>query len=88
MKVLSERRIQYGEFHTFALLCQSLKREVWGCDGWNNLSTAQAEAVEMILHKISRIVNGDPDIVDSWLDIAGYATLGMNSISGDNNERT
>jgi hypothetical protein len=35
----------------------------------------QKEGLHMILHKIGRIVNGDPDYVDSWLDIAGYATL-------------
>jgi hypothetical protein len=29
----------------------------------------------MILHKIARIVNGDPNWSDSWRDIAGYATL-------------
>lgn len=29
----------------------------------------------MILHKIARIMNGDPDHIDHWHDIAGYATL-------------
>ena len=29
----------------------------------------------MICHKIGRIVNGDPDYADSWIDIAGYAKL-------------
>lgn len=29
----------------------------------------------MIAHKIARILNGDPDYDDSWVDIAGYATL-------------
>lgn len=82
MEVLNERRQQYGDFVSFALLSQALKREVWGHERWNHLSTAQAEAVEMILHKVTRIVNGDPNIADSWLDIAGYATLGMNSIGG------
>jgi hypothetical protein len=35
----------------------------------------QREALEMIAHKIARIVNGDPNYADSWLDIAGYAQL-------------
>jgi len=35
----------------------------------------QDEALDMIAHKIGRIVNGDPDYEDSWRDIAGYATL-------------
>jgi len=29
----------------------------------------------MILHKIARILNGDPEYSDNWHDIAGYATL-------------
>jgi len=29
----------------------------------------------MICHKISRIVNGDPNYKDSWHDIIGYAKL-------------
>ena len=32
----------------------------------------------MILHKVARILNGDPDYVDSWADIAGYAQLVVN----------
>jgi hypothetical protein len=29
----------------------------------------------MIFHKIARILNGNPDYVDNWIDIAGYAKL-------------
>ena len=29
----------------------------------------------MIAVKIARILNGDPNHFDSWIDIAGYATL-------------
>ena len=29
----------------------------------------------MIMHKISRILNGDPNYVESWRDISGYAEL-------------
>lgn len=32
------------------------------------------EALEMIAHKIGRILAGDPAYDDSWVDIAGYAT--------------
>jgi hypothetical protein len=29
----------------------------------------------MIQHKISRILNGNPNHIDSWADIAGYAHI-------------
>lgn len=34
----------------------------------------------MILHKVSRIINGDPSYADSWRDIAGYAQLIVNEL--------
>jgi hypothetical protein len=33
------------------------------------------ESLDMICNKMSRIVNGNPYYDDSWVDIAGYATL-------------
>ena len=34
----------------------------------------------MISHKIARIMNGDPNYADNWIDIAGYATLVANRL--------
>jgi hypothetical protein len=42
----------------------------------------QWEALEMIVHKIGRIVNGNPDVVDHWVDIAGYAKLVSDRLQG------
>jgi len=33
--------------------------------------------------KLSCIVNGNPDKVDSWVDIAGYATLVSDRLQGN-----
>jgi len=38
----------------------------------------------MIAHKIARIINGDPNHLDSWHDIAGYATLVEQELKNDN----
>jgi hypothetical protein len=46
------------------------------------LTPDQQEALDMIFHKIGRIVNGDPDYADSWIDIAGYATLVADRLEG------
>jgi hypothetical protein len=43
--------------------------------GYNKLSADQRESLDMIQHKIGRILCGDPDYADSWHDIAGYAML-------------
>jgi hypothetical protein len=41
---------------------------------WESLSYQQAEALDMIASKLSRIMC-NPNHKDSWHDIAGYATL-------------
>lgn len=47
---------------------------------FSSLDDDQHEAIEMILHKLARILNGDPSYADSWIDIAGYATLVSNRL--------
>jgi len=54
---------------------QGMKKLAKTGSSWDKMSSYQKEAVEMILHKIGRIVCGDPDYIDSWHDIAGYAKL-------------
>lgn len=73
---LSIRGSKYGPWGGQSLLAQQLKSVVRAHNkgnGWANLSASQKEGLDMILHKISRVVNGDPDYDDSWVDIAGYA---------------
>jgi hypothetical protein len=40
----------------------------------------QRESLDMIAHKIARILNGNPNVHDHWHDIAGYATLVANDL--------
>jgi hypothetical protein len=46
------------------------------------MTMVQDEALSMIVMKISRILTGDPNHADHWADIAGYATLIANELSG------
>ena len=48
-----------------------------------NGSADQKEALEMIATKMGRIVNGDPDYLDSWLDIQGYCQLIIDRVRKD-----
>ena len=47
------------------------------------LKADQKEALEMIATKMGRIVNGDPDYLDSWLDIQGYCQLVIDRVRKD-----
>ena len=75
--LLAERGARYGTFAEHALLTQSLKALMVGHAKKHSkeFTAAQAEALDMIAHKIGRIVNGDPNYADSWRDIEGYAKL-------------
>lgn len=81
-KTLAERGTRYGDFKEHAMLTQTLKTVMANHDGWNNLMSDQREALDMIAHKIGRILNGDPNYDDSWRDIAGYAMLVCNRLTG------
>lgn len=74
-KVLEERGSRYGEFKNHAEIAQGLKHEMHESPGWARLEPDMKEALEMVQHKIARILNGDPQYLDSWLDGAGYFKL-------------
>lgn len=76
--ILTERGSNYGDFGEFALVSITLKSVVEECG--NKLSAVQKEALDMIMHKIARILNGNPNYADSWADIAGYAQLVVNEL--------
>ena len=73
--ILAERGAKYGSFTSQAAFAQYLKTTLHEHRNWDELRDSQKEALEMIMHKISRILNGDPNYDDSWRDIAGYAEL-------------
>ena len=73
-QILEERGTRYGEFEDQSFLSQALK-DTMRHGGWDRLGDDQKEALEMMAVKMARILNGDPDHIDSWHDIAGYALL-------------
>lgn len=73
--VLSERGSRYGNFYSHAEITQALKHEIRQGESFTSMEDDMVEALDMIAHKIGRIVNGDPKYADSWVDIAGYAKL-------------
>lgn len=81
---LNERGSRYGVFTGHAEVTQRLKRMIgFELEARNKVLDAdQQEALDMICHKIGRIINGDPNYDDSWIDIAGYAQLVADRLRG------
>lgn len=70
---LSARGSTHGDFRTNAQISQRFKDIVGPYRG--KLNDQQSEALDMIFHKIARILAGDPNFKDHWHDIQGYAKL-------------
>ena len=74
-EILRERGGTHGDFTANAHIMQALKRTLRMHGGWEDLSLDKKEGLEMICHKIGRIMCGNSDHRDHWDDIAGYAKL-------------
>lgn len=84
-RTLQDRGQKYGKFSGHAEVSQDLKLVIRTHLKHRGkiLALDQQEALEMICHKIARIINGDADYIDSWHDIAGYSTLIVQRLKGD-----
>ena len=79
---LNDRAKTHGSFIDNGHIMQMLKFDMreYG-KNWDKLPPHQREALEMIQHKIGRILSGNPNEPDHWRDIAGYATLVENILT-------
>lgn len=74
-EILEERQSTHGTFEESATTVQRIKVIMRSTPNWDKLSNAQREALEMLQHKVGRILHGDPYLLDSVRDIIGYAQL-------------
>lgn len=72
---LKQRQRTHGNFESHAAISQALKEVMYEQPSYLELNAVQKEALEMIQHKVARILNGNANHADHWHDIAGYATL-------------
>lgn len=81
---LDMRHNVYGSYMLNAMVAQRLKTCI-GDELRNRektLAPDQQESLDLICTKIGRIINGDPNNIDSWHDIAGYAKLIEDRLNG------
>ena len=73
-ETLEQRGVRYGEFSEVAETTYQLQEALKRSQP-SSMTSSQIIALDMICNKMARIVNGDPNYIDNWHDIAGYATL-------------
>lgn len=82
-RILATRGGRYGDYRNNAEVTQQIMRCLEEGLRYGDLNDMHREALHMIAHKMSRIVNGDANWHDSWDDIAGYAKLVSDRIPGE-----
>ena len=74
-KTLEQRGERYGKFKDVAATTYALQEILRNAKNHEHMTDDQVIALDMICNKMARIVNGDPNYIDNWHDISGYATL-------------
>lgn len=81
-KTLEERGTRYGDFKDVAESTYQLQQVLKRSQA-SRMTPSQIIAFDMICNKMARIVCGDPNYIDNWHDIAGYATLIEKELQGE-----
>ncbi len=84
-QTLAERGARYGRFEDHAVTAQKLQDVIRDHPGWAGLAPDQRQALQVICDKIARMLNGDPNYIDNWHDIIGYARLVEERLERDAN---
>ena len=72
---LEDRGNSYGEYADGTKIAMNLYGRCQAAPRWSDMNPGQQYAMFMFCAKMARLLNGDPNHKDTWLDIAGYATL-------------
>lgn len=72
---LRERGERYGDFAGHAYTAKYLQDVMREHNNWYRLDYVKRQSLTVIVDKIARILNGDPEYKDNWHDIQGYAKL-------------
>ena len=85
-EILEEREKVSGKYRDVSRMIQDTLR-LWSTGpNWSKLTDAQVTSLEMIALKVTRILQGDNNHIDSWRDISGYAELAAVDLEeGDSN---
>lgn len=83
-QLLEERGNTHGEFADNSRIAQCIKRTIREGRNWEALPSFACEALDMIAHKIGRLLEGKWNHEDHWDDILGYAKLAADRIRQGN----
>lgn len=82
---LAERGSRYGKFSDNSRIFADLMGTFRNSPAWREgrIDMIHEHALSNIATKLARLLTGDPDYDDNWRDIAGYATLMVSILNGE-----
>jgi len=85
MKVIEERSKIYGDFNDIAEVSQKIK-DMYYVNNAQELDSIINEGVDMVIHKLSRVICGGSRYVDNFRDIQGYCQLIIDYLENQSEE--
>lgn len=73
--LLNTREATHGDYGVNAGIAQAVKAVFHQTPEFAKLDATQKESAELIATKFGRLISGDPNCIEHWEDIAGYAML-------------
>jgi hypothetical protein len=73
--ILKNRELKYGSYVAHSLVKETILYQLEGLTNWDKARPLHRQAAAMIVDKLVRAFNGDPNYEDNWVDIQGYAKL-------------
>jgi hypothetical protein len=71
---------QHGGMEAVGSVSQQIKQAMRGSRNWSRLTSGHQEALDMVAHKIARVLSGaDPHDPEHWVDVAGYPQAAIRS---------
>lgn len=77
-ETLKERNSTHGDYSQQCEVTATIKNLMRHAHGNRHIAPELSEAIDMIAVKLGRIAAGNPNEIDHYHDIAGYATLAEN----------
>lgn len=79
--IIEDRNNTHGDYEVQAALSQKQKDLLRSAPGWDALSAEQKETLDMVCVKMSRVLCGNANEPDHWLDMMGYVKLVHNQLT-------
>lgn len=81
---LDNRARTYGDYDDHARITQNIKAAMADSGNWSYLPPHLKETLEMVAHKLGRMLNGDWKYLDTARDCIGYMKLSYDLLEKTN----